>query len=79
MWASSVGQGNRHVRGCLWQGQSVAQVALRSAEECAEAWRHIRPYVESVQGDRRLLARLQGARTPPAPALLRSQAAALQR
>ena len=47
----------------LSQGQCVGQVALRSAEECLEAWRHIRPYAESVQADRRLLARLQGALT----------------
>ncbi len=36
-------------------------VMLRSAEECLEAWRHIRPYAEGIQGDRRSLPRLQGA------------------
>ena len=45
-----------------WQGQSVGSVALRTPEECLEAWRYIRPYAEGVQGDRRALTRLQGAR-----------------
>ena len=39
----------------------MASVALRTPEECLEAWRYIRPYAEGVQGDRRALARLQGA------------------
>ncbi|KAK9841857.1 hypothetical protein WJX81_007591 [Elliptochloris bilobata] len=42
-------------------GDEMTRAALSTAEDCREAWRHLRPYAEGVQDDPRRLARLQGA------------------
>lgn len=41
----------------------MARVALRTREECLEAWAYVRPYAEGIQEDRKLLSRLHGG--PP--------------
>jgi hypothetical protein len=42
------------------QDQVVARVAMRTAEECLEAWHYVRPYAEGIESDRKILSRLQG-------------------
>lgn len=38
----------------------MARVALRTQEECLEAWRYIRPYAVGIADDKKALIRLQG-------------------
>ncbi len=44
-----------------YQDQVVARVAMRTPEECLDAWRYIRPYAEGIAQDKKALGRLQGA------------------
>ena len=44
-----------------YQDQVVARVAMRTPEECLDAWRYIRPYAEGIAHDKKALGRLQGA------------------
>ena len=41
--------------------------SLRSPQECQEVWRYLSPYAEGMEGDSKMLSRLQGMYTSHAP------------
>ncbi|CAL8466575.1 g6111 [Coccomyxa elongata] len=67
------------------EDQMVTRVAMRTPEECLEAWHYIRPYAEGIAQDKKALSRLQHVLeamqkhfpAPPQPVLDAWQPAAL--
>ena len=42
------------------QAEVAEHLGPQTTEECIEAWRHLKPYAESLEKDSKALGRLQG-------------------